>query len=140
MREKLAHLHADFATRVSELSHCGRQQNACVLTSLDGERVLAFGYNGTWKGGPNECTGPNEPGRCQCIHAEINALIKTRPVEPFAAFVTTSPCVQCAKALVNSGCTEVYCGQAYRTQEGVELLQNAQVEVIFLGPRNAEED
>lgn len=132
MRSKLAHLHLDFAKRVALLSHCGRQQNACVLTSLDGERVLAFGYNGTWKGGPNECTGPDEPGRCECIHAEINALIKTRPVEEFAAFVTTAPCSGCAKALVNAGARQVYCGQAYRSADGVSLLNRAELEVIFL--------
>lgn len=131
MKDKLAILFSTFATQVSELSHCVRQQNACVLTSMDGERVLAFGYNGTWRGGPNHCTGPDEPGQCQCIHAEINALIKTRPVEPFTAFVTTAPCPQCAKALVNASCKLVVCGKSYRLTEGVQLLQNAGVEVSF---------
>ena len=131
MQDKLVHLHSDFATLVAALSHCGRQQNACVLTSMEGERVLAFGYNGTWRGGPNQCTGPDQPGLCQCVHAEINALIKTRPVEPFAALVTTAPCLHCAKCLVNSGCRLVVCGQAYRLTEGVQLLQGAGVEVSF---------
>lgn len=132
MRDKLLRLHMDFAVRVAELSHCVRQQNACVLTSLDGERVLAFGYNGTWRGGPNQCTGPNEPGKCECIHAEVNALIKSRAFEPFVAFVTTSPCPNCAKCLVNSGCKMVVCGQAYRVTDGVVLLQDAGVEVSFV--------
>jgi len=131
MRSKLALLHIDFATRVAELSHCVRQQNACVLTSMDGERVLAFGYNGTWRGGPNTCTGPDEPGKCECIHAEVNALIKSRSQEDFTAFVTTSPCVNCARCLINSGCKVVYCGKAYRLTEGVALLQGAGVEVSF---------
>lgn len=132
MRDKLAVLHLDFAKRVAQLSHCGRQQNACVLTSLDGERVLSFGYNGTWKSGPNECTGPQEPGRCECIHAEINALIKTRGVEDFAAFVTTAPCPGCAKALINAGVKQVYCGKAYRVADGVALLNRGKIEVLFL--------
>lgn len=133
MRSKLAHLHLDFAKLIARLSHCVRQQNACVLTSLCGEQVLAFGYNGTWKGGPNECTGPNEPGKCECIHAEINALIKGRAMaSEFAAFVTTAPCPNCAKALINAGCKQVYCGQAYRMADGVSLLSRAELEVIFL--------
>lgn len=132
MKPKLAVLHLDFAKRVARESHCLRQQNACVLTSLDGERVLAFGYNGTWKGGPNECTGPQEPGKCECLHAEINALIKTRPVEPFVAFVTTAPCPNCAKAFINADAKKVYCGRAYRMADGVALLKLSNVEVTFL--------
>ncbi len=133
MKDKLLRLHMDFAIRVAELSHCVRQQNACVLTSLDGEQVIAFGYNGTWRGGPNQCTGPNVPGKCECIHAEVNALIKGRVFAlSFAAFVTTSPCIHCAKCLVNSGCKQVVCGQSYRLTEGVELLQSAGVEVSFV--------
>lgn len=114
MRSKLIQLHLDFADRVAQLSHCGRQQNGCVLTSCDGERVLAFGYNGTWRGGPNACTGPNEPGLCECIHAEANALVKTRPVEDFVAFVTTSPCLNCQKLLINAGVSRVYARKEYR--------------------------
>ena len=132
MREKLKDLHTDFAYSVADLSHCKRQQNACVLTSLDGERVLSFGYNGTWRGGPNECTGPIEPGKCECVHAEINALVKSRPFEEFVAFVTTSPCKQCAKALINAGAKRVYCAQTYRDAEGVVLLGKSNVEVHFL--------
>lgn len=132
MRAKLLALHMDFAKRVALLSHCMRQQNACVLTSMDGEQVLAFGYNGTWRGGPNTCTGPNEPGKCECIHAEENALVKSRPLGGFVAFVTTSPCMmRCAKLLINAGCRQVVCGQAYRLTDGVELLTNAGVKVSF---------
>lgn len=132
MKDKLRRLHMDFAIRVAELSHCVRQQNACVLTSMDGERVLAFGYNGTWRGGPNHCTGPNEPGKCECLHAEINSLIKCRDPIEFAAFVTTAPCPNCAKALINSGCKEVVCGKAYRLTDGAALLQQAGVVVSFV--------
>lgn len=141
MREKLLHLHMGSALHTAKLSHCARAQHACVLTSLDGERVLAFGYNGTWRGGPNTCTGPDEPGvfppkpapgKCECIHAEVNALIKGREDLPFVAFVTTSPCVQCAKCLINSGCKRVVCGSVYRSTEGIALLQGAGMEVSFL--------
>lgn len=124
MKTKFRDLMARFCKEVAQLSHCVRAKQACVLTSLNGERVLAFGYNGTFRGGPNTCTGPNEPGKCECIHAEVNALVKTRPNEDFAAFITQSPCMNCAKLLINSGCKEVYYMEAYRDAGPVFLLKS----------------
>lgn len=137
MKAKLIRLHSMFARHVADLSHCKRAKVGCVLTSLDGERVLAFGYNGTWRGGPNTCVGPDEPGKCECVHAEANALAKSRPMEEFAAHVTTSPCVVlCAKLLVNSGCREVYAASEYRDASGIDLLLTHGMKV-FLGGEEA---
>lgn len=132
MKDLLVRLHMEFAHSVAELSHCVRGNVGCVLTSPDGERILSFGYNGSYRGGPNTCTGPNEPGKCECIHAELNALVKTRPPEPFVVFCTVSPCLQCAKAIINAGATAVYFQEQYRRSEGVALLERTRLEVIFL--------
>lgn len=132
MRRKLRSLVMDFAVQVAKLSNCVRHQNACVLTSQDGEQIYAYGYNGAYRGGPNHCTGPNEPGLCECLHAEINALIKSRPAGPFAAFVTTAPCQACARALINAGVTEVLYHESYRNDTGLRELLACEVKVIFL--------
>lgn len=87
------------------------------------------------RGGPNTCSGPNEPGKCECIHAEANALTKPRSQEPFVAFITGEPCLNCAKLLINSlHCKEVYVVQGgYRTQDGVNLLKE-RLPVTILKP------
>ncbi len=65
-----------------------------------------------------------------CVHAEINALIKVRVNDPRKVFfVTGQPCVTCAKAIVNSGATKVYYRSAYRSDEGLEVFKKAGVEV-----------
>lgn len=65
-----------------------------------------------------------------CVHAEINALIKVRVNDPRkVVFVTGQPCVTCAKAIVNSGAIKVYYRSAYRSDEGLEIFKRAGVEV-----------
>lgn len=65
-----------------------------------------------------------------CVHAEINALIKVRVNDPRkVVFVTGQPCVTCAKAIVNSGAVKVYYRAGYRSDEGLEVFKKAGVEV-----------
>ncbi len=65
-----------------------------------------------------------------CVHAEINALIKVRVNDPEkVVFVTGQPCVTCAKAIINSGASKVYYRSAYRSDEGLDLFNKAGIEV-----------
>lgn len=116
---------------VAKLSHCTRAQQGCVLVSCDGERVLAFGYNGQIRGGANTCDG-SVPGKCGCVHAEANALVKTRSTEDFVAICTQSPCVSCASLLINAGVNSVAYLDLYRDMEGVNLLRRAGKDVVLL--------
>ena len=129
MKSKLMDLHFKFVEQISKLGRCPRLQVGCLLVSMDGERVLAFGYNGNVRGGPNICDLPVEGG-CGCVHAEANALVKTRPVEPFAAFITDTPCSACAKLLINAGCKEVYALRRYRNNLGELLLMEYRIPVL----------
>jgi dCMP deaminase len=122
MKPKLQLLWMDFARRVADMSTCSRLKVACILVSMDGERCLSFGYNGVYRGGPNGCIS-DEPGACGCVHAEANALVKCRPSEPFVAFVTHTPCFNCASLLVNSEVREIYAWEAYRNPAGWDLLR-----------------
>jgi dCMP deaminase len=91
------------------------------------ENVLAIGYNGNAKGLPNRCDS-TEPGACGCLHSEVNALVKAPGhVRDKVVFVTDSPCVMCAKLIVNSGTTHVFYRRQYRDTSGVELLKAAGV-------------
>ncbi len=65
-----------------------------------------------------------------CVHAEINALIKVRVNDPQkVVFVTGQPCVTCAKAIVNSGAAKIYYRSAYRSDEGLEIMKKAGIEI-----------
>lgn len=119
-----------FAETIAQRSTCTRAEVGCVIVSDDNSLVLGLGYNGGAKGQQNSCIS-DEPGKCGHLHAEINALIKTnyRDGSVKKAYITTSPCYNCAVALVNAGIAEVIFRVAYRDQTGVALLSNAGVKV-----------
>ncbi len=119
-----------FASEMAARSTCDRLAVGAVFADTRLERILCAGYNGGYAGGPNGCDS-HEPGLCGCIHAEINALTKSRDdLHGSVCFVTTSPCKMCAKVLVNRGVSKVVFLQSYRTDEGVTILRSAGVEVV----------
>lgn len=119
-------IYMDLACSLAKRSTCSRLHVGCVVVSDDNQRVLAIGYNGSWRGGPNRCDSI-EPGLCGCIHAEQNALIKLNYNEPCfkRLYTTVSPCSTCAKFIVNAGINEVVFLEKYRTTKGLEILEEA---------------
>ena len=100
-----------------------RFQVGTVIVTEDNTQVLAVGYNGDHRGGPNEVES-REPGQSGFIHAEINALIKCDFNHPKRKkmYLTLSPCRQCAKAIINGGISEVIYLEEYRDTSGIKLL------------------
>lgn len=128
-RPTLEQIFGHFARIVATRSTCVRLQVGSVITSGDFTRVLSIGYNGNARGLPNSCDR-EEPGNCGCIHSEINALLKLDYTEPEKVmFVTDSPCVACAKAIINAGVGRLLYLREYRCSEGVDLLRRAGVTV-----------
>jgi dCMP deaminase len=131
---KMGMLKNEYLMRIAELtagqSHCRRAQVGCVIADPTLE-VFTVGYNGTYKGGPNTCRGPNEPGKCGCVHAEVNAIAKAGRGEKIA-YVTLAPCIPCATLLVNADVTTVYFRNTYRSADGLDLLREAGVPVFKL--------
>jgi dCMP deaminase len=126
-RIPLYEVYMRMAEELAKRSTCARLQVGTVVTDARLENVLAIGYNGNARGLPNRCDS-TVPGQCGCIHSEVNALIKASgAIKDKVVFVTNSPCVMCAKLIINSGVTHVYYRQAYRDPSGVELLQAAAV-------------
>lgn len=123
MKPKLLALWTRLARDVAALSTCERTQVGCLLLSVDGERLLGFGYNGGPRGGANEPEQDVE-GSEFWIHAEANALVKPRGLEPFLLLCTHTPCVRCAGLIINSGAKRVLCLEHYRDPTGYELLYN----------------
>lgn len=108
---------------LAQLSTCKRAKVGCVVVPDDLSMVYSIGYNGPPAGEPNDsCTG--EQGRCGCVHAEANAVVKLGPVTEAVLVCTTAPCLACAGLIVN--CRKIHCvvyGLAYRDESGLELLR-----------------
>lgn len=106
------------------LSPSPRLQVGAVICTQDFLNIVSYGFNGDEKGGAN-CPTTVEPGQDGFIHAEENALLKLKTKEPTIMFVTDSPCLNCAKRIINSGnIREVYYLRAYRDMSGVGLLNS----------------
>jgi len=119
------------AEELAKRSTCARLQVGTVVTDAMLQNVLAIGYNGNARGLPNRCD-TSVPGQCGCIHSEVNALVKAPgSTRDKVVFVTNSPCVMCAKLMINSGVTHVFYRRAYRDPSGVELLATAGVTPVL---------
>lgn len=130
VRIPLEEVYMRMAEELAKRSTCTRNQVGSVIASADLTQVLGIGYNGNARGLANRCDSA-EPGRCGCIHSEANALIKAGAGEPGKVmFVTVSPCVMCAKMVINSNVARVYFRTPYRDRAGVETLRAGGVEAV----------
>ena len=118
------------AEELAKRSTCARLQVGTVVTDENLENVVAIGYNGNARGFPNRCDS-TEAGKCGCIHSEMNALVKSPGHLPDkVAFVTASPCVMCAKLMVQANVSHVFYREAYRDRSGLEVLAQAGGEAV----------
>ena len=114
------------AHTMSERSVDPRNQVGAIIVTEDNTQLLALGYNGNYKGGPNTVES-EEPGHSGLIHAEQNALIKLDYNNPKKKkmYVTLSPCSHCAKMIVNANINEVIYDEQYRDLAGIEIMKSA---------------
>ena len=126
-RIPLYEVYMRMAEELAKRSTCVRLQVGTVVTDQRLENVVAIGYNGNARGLPNRCDSA-VPGSCGCIHSEMNALVKAPGiVRDKVVFVSASPCVMCAKLIINSGVTHLLYRRAYRDPSGIEVLQQGGV-------------
>ncbi len=129
-RPPLYEVYMRMAEELAKRSTCIRLQVGTVITDASLEHVLAIGYNGNARGFPNTCDS-SVPGACGCIHSEMNALVKAPGDVPSkVAFVTASPCVMCAKLMVQAKVAHVFYRKAYRRRGGLDVLAQAGVSSI----------
>ncbi len=129
-RPPLYEVYMRMAEELAKRSTCQRLQVGTVLTDARLEHVLSIGYNGNVRGFPNRCDS-DEAGKCGCIHSEMNALVKA-PGEVLdkVAFITASPCVMCAKLMVQANVSHVYYREEYREPAGLNVLERAGVVAV----------
>ena len=115
---------------VSTLSHARRASVGALV--VKGTHIIAEGFNGTPSGMDNRCEigGVTKPS---VIHAEMNCILKlaksTQSALGGTLYVTMSPCVECAKAIIQSGITRVVFSDGYRDPSGILLLKEANVTI-----------
>lgn len=122
----------EIAWSFAERSYAKRNKVGCVIVDTNG-RIISTGYNGTPRGVNNICEDGNFTYD-YVIHAELNAIFNatTHDLSDCTAYVTVSPCVRCAAALLQKGITTVFYDQPYRDLSGIEFLQNHNVRVLQL--------
>lgn len=131
----------DIATVVAKRGNCLRRQVAAVI--VKDRRIISTGYNGTPRGVRNCCEGGcarcasdapsgSDLGECVCCHAEENAITQAAyhgiALRGAVIYSTLSPCLICAKMIVNAGIVEVVFGDEYEfSQQTRALLHEAGV-------------
>jgi len=117
------------AETLAERSYDPRHKVGAVVVTEDNTQVLAVGYNGNYSGGPNEVESV-VPGESGMLHAEINALLKMDYNNPKRKkmYVTLLPCRMCAKAIVNSGISEVIYKDLYRDESSISILEEMSIQ------------
>lgn len=115
----------------AENSYCKRRQVGAIL--VKDQMIISDGYNGTPSGFPNSCEDDNNTSLPYVLHAEANAITKvarsSNNSEGATLYVTASPCIECAKLIIQSGIRRVVYYEEYRITDGIDLLRRAGVTV-----------
>ena len=115
-------------------SYCERRKVGALL--VKDKMIISDGYNGTPAGFENICEDENNITKPYVLHAEANAITKVaksnNSSEGATLYVTSSPCLECAKLIIQSGIKRVVYGEMYRIDDGIRLLQRAEIEVVFM--------
>jgi dCMP deaminase len=116
----------------AENSYCVRRQVGALL--VKNKMIISDGYNGTPSGFENNCEDENDKTKPYVLHAEANAITKVaksnNSSEGATLYVTSSPCLECSKLIIQAGILRVVFSEPYHMNDGVELLERAGIEVI----------
>lgn len=121
----------NIATEISTRSYAQRLKVGALI--VKNNTIISDGYNGMPYGFENECEIDNVT-KVEVLHAESNAIAKiarsTQSSENSVLYTTHSPCLECAKLIIQAGIKEVYFDKRYRELNGLELLKTAKIKVF----------
>ena len=109
-QQKLDERYLRMARIWSENSHCKRLQVGALI--VKNNMIISDGYNGTPSGFENTCSHNSSDGA--------------------TLYVTASPCLECAKLIIQAGIKRVVFEEKYRLDDGLKLLSKANIELIHL--------
>lgn len=118
----------------AENSYCERRKVGALI--VKDKMIISDGYNGTPSGFENICEDETGLTKPYVLHAEANAITKvagsTNDSSGATIFITASPCLECAKLIIQSRIKRVVYEDEYRLKDGVELLERAGIEVVCI--------
>ena len=116
----------------AENSYCKRRQVGALI--VKDQMIISDGYNGTPSGFENVCEDENNVTKPYVLHAEANAITKVAASSSKGAtiYVTSAPCIECAKLIIQSGIKRVVYSEKYRVEDGCNLLRRAGVIIDYI--------
>ena len=118
----------------AENSYCNRRPVGAIL--VKDKMIISDGYNGTPSGFENVCEDANGITFPYVLHAEANAITKVarsnNSSEGATLYVTTSPCIECSKLIIQSGIRRIVFRELYRITDGIKLLEQAGIECVHI--------
>ena len=116
----------------AENSYCRRRKVGALL--VKDKMIISDGYNGTPVGFENVCEDDNDHTKPYVLHAEANAITKVAQSNNSSngatLYVTSSPCIECAKLIIQAGIKRVVFNEIYRLTDGIELMRRAGIECV----------
>lgn len=118
----------------AENSYCKRRQVGALI--VKNKMIISDGYNGTPVGFENICEDEDGTTKPYVLHAEANAITKIarsgNSSEGATMYVTASPCIECAKLIIQAGIKRVVYAEKYRLEDGLDLLRRAGIELVYV--------
>ncbi len=118
----------------AENSYCERKKVGALL--VKDKMIISDGYNGTPEGFENICEDENNTTKPYVLHAEANAITKVaksnNSSQGSTLYITTSPCIECSKLIIQAGIKRVVFCEKYRDTSGLELLERANVILTYV--------
>lgn len=112
-------------------SYCKRRKVGALL--VKDKMIISDGYNGTPSGFENVCEEENNKSKPYVLHAEANAITKVaksnNSSDGATLYVTSSPCLECSKLIIQAGIKRVIFTENYRLEDGINLLKRANIDV-----------
>lgn len=130
--EKFDRSYLKMAKIWAQNSYCKRRQVGAIL--VKDKMIISDGFNGTPSGFENICEDDSNLTKPYVLHAEANAITKVaksnNSSEGSTLYVTSSPCLECSKLIIQAGITRVVFCDNYRVSDGIELLKRANIDVV----------
>lgn len=112
-------------------SYCNRRKVGALI--VKDKMIISDGYNGTPSGFENVCEDENNKTKPYVLHAEANAITKVAKsnnnCNNSTLYVTSSPCLECSKLIIQAGIKRVVFTENYRIEDGINLLKRANITV-----------
>lgn len=122
----------------AENSYCERRKVGALL--VKNGTIISDGFNGTPSGFENICEDEHNVSKPYVLHAEANAITKiarsSQNSDGATLYVTASPCIDCAKLIIQSGIKRVVYSEKYRLDDGIKLLERAGIKTKHISIDN----